>query len=245
MTPTLSNDRKCQIFCFVTFYFLVDRMLSYENQSDSDQDDEDIGFHRQKSGNMSAPEYKRLIAIHAGKVKKGLKHALRNGSGKVNRLSLSEQTLERAAASYPMDVVRFSQKNILRVFPKGTRVTSSNFDPTIGWMHGAQMIAFNMQGYGKSLWTMHGMFRSNGGCGYVKKPDILMKRGPNGVVFDPKIPLPVKKILKVKVYMGDGWRLDFSHTHFDSFSPPDFYTKISGSYNWSASRCSKTKDTDN
>ncbi|XP_073306499.1 phosphoinositide phospholipase C 6-like isoform X1 [Primulina huaijiensis] len=226
MTPTLSNDRKCQIFCFVTFYFLVDRMLSYENQSDSDQDDEDIGFHRQKSGNMSAPEYKRLIAIHAGKVKKGLKHALRNGSGKVNRLSLSEQTLERAAASYPMDVVRFSQKNILRVFPKGTRVTSSNFDPTIGWMHGAQMIAFNMQGYGKSLWTMHGMFRSNGGCGYVKKPDILMKRGPNGVVFDPKIPLPVKKILKVKVYMGDGWRLDFSHTHFDSFSPPDFYTKV-------------------
>ncbi|XP_075497262.1 phosphoinositide phospholipase C 4-like [Primulina tabacum] len=122
---------------------LVDRMLSYENQSDSDQDDEDIGFHRQKSGNMSAPEYKRLIAIHAGKVKKGLKHALRNGSGKVNRLSLSEQTLERAAASYPMDDVL--SKNILRVFPKRTRVTSSNFDPTIGWMHGAQMIAFNMQ----------------------------------------------------------------------------------------------------
>ncbi|XP_073033285.1 phosphoinositide phospholipase C 6-like isoform X2 [Primulina eburnea] len=197
-----------------------------DDKSDSDQEDEDIGFARQKSDNMSAPEYKRLIAIHAGKVKKGLRHALRNVSGKVNRLSLSEQTLERAAGSYPMDVVRFSQKNILRVFPKGTRVTSSNFDPTIGWMHGAQMIAFNMQGYGKSLWTMHGMFRSNGGCGYVKKPDILMKRGPNDVVFDPKIPLPVKKTLKVKVYMGDGWRLDFSHTHFDSFSPPDFYTKV-------------------
>ncbi|XP_073130421.1 phosphoinositide phospholipase C 6-like isoform X2 [Henckelia pumila] len=196
------------------------------DKSDSDQEDEDIGFVRQKSSNMSAPEYKRLIAIHAGKVKKGLRHALRNVSGKVNRLSLSEQTLERAAASYPMDVVRFSQKNILRVFPKGTRVTSSNFDPTIGWMHGAQMIAFNMQGYGKSLWTMHGMFRSNGGCGYVKKPDILMERGPNDVVFDPKIQLPVKKTLKVKVYMGDGWRLDFSHTHFDSFSPPDFYTKV-------------------
>ncbi|CAK9187669.1 unnamed protein product [Ilex paraguariensis] len=26
--------------------------------------------------------------------------------------------------------------------------------------------------------------------------------------------------------MGDGWRLDFSHTHFDSYSPPDFYTKV-------------------
>jgi hypothetical protein len=29
--------------------------------------------------------------------------------------------------------------------------------------------------------------------------------------------------------MGDGWRLDFSQTHFDAFSPPDFYTKVSTS----------------
>lgn len=45
---------------------------------------------------------------------------------------------------------------------------------------------------------MHGMFRSNGGCGYLKKPDFLMKKGPNGEVFDPKATLPVKKTLKVK-----------------------------------------------
>lgn len=40
---------------------------------------------------------------------------------------------------------RFTQKNILRVFPKGTRVTSTNFRPLEAWMHGAQMVAFNMQ----------------------------------------------------------------------------------------------------
>lgn len=28
------------------------------------------------------------------------------------------------------------------------------------------------------------------------------------------------------MYMGDGWRMDFSHTHFDAYSPPDFYTKV-------------------
>jgi hypothetical protein len=27
--------------------------------------------------------------------------------------------------------------------------------------------------------------------------------------------------------MGHGWSLDFSPTHFDMFSPPDFYTKVS------------------
>lgn len=40
---------------------------------------------------------------------------------------------------------RFTQKNILRVYPKGTRFNSSNYNPLLGWMHGAQMVAFNMQ----------------------------------------------------------------------------------------------------
>lgn len=93
---------------------------------------------------------------------------------------------------------RFTQKNFLRIYPKGTRVTSSNYKPLIGWMHGAQMVAFNMQGYGRNLWLMHGMFRSNGECGYVKKPDFLMNVGPNNEVFNPKDKLEVKKTLKVR-----------------------------------------------
>ena len=34
---------------------------------------------------------------------------------------------------------------MLRIYPKGTRVDSSNYSSLIGWMHGAQMVAFNMQ----------------------------------------------------------------------------------------------------
>ncbi|KAJ0823810.1 putative phosphoinositide phospholipase C [Helianthus annuus] len=48
----------------------------------------------------------------------------------------------------------------------------------------------------KIAWMMHGMFRSNGKCGYVKKPDFLMSMGPNNEVFEPKVPLSVKKTLK-------------------------------------------------
>ncbi|RZR96157.1 hypothetical protein BHM03_00025138 [Ensete ventricosum] len=29
-----------------------------------------------------------------------------------------------------------------------------------------------------------------------------------------------------EVYMGDGWRMDFKQTHFDPYSPPDFYTRV-------------------
>ncbi|KAM7265542.1 hypothetical protein ACFE04_003225 [Oxalis oulophora] len=197
-----------------------------DEKSDSDPEDEECNDSDQKSSQQGSPEYKRMITIHAGKPKGALKDALKGGANKVRRLSLSEQALEKAATSHGNDVVRFTQRNIIRVYPKGTRFNSSNYNPQIGWMHGAQMIAFNMQGYGKSLWLMHGMFKANGGCGYVKKPDFLMCKDPDNELFDPKKASVVTKTLKVKVYMGDGWRLDFSHTHFDAYSPPDFYTKI-------------------
>lgn len=145
---------------------------------------------------------------------------------KVRRLSLSEQELESAVRTHSTAIVRFTQRNLLRIYPKGSRLDSSNYNPLIGWMHGAQMVAFNMQGYGKFLWMMHGMFRANGGSGYVKKPEFLLNISPKNEVFDPNRTLPIRKTLKVTVHMGDGWHSDFDTRHFDLFSPPDFYTKV-------------------
>ncbi|XP_027329944.1 phosphoinositide phospholipase C 2-like isoform X3 [Abrus precatorius] len=197
-----------------------------DNSTEEDLNDEEEFDESDKSHHNEASEYRSLIAIHAGKPKGGLAECLKVDPDKVRRLSLSEQQLEKAAINHAKDIVRFTQRNILRVYPKGTRIDSSNYNPLIGWMHGAQMVAFNMQGYGRSLWLMHGMFRANGGCGYVKKPDFLLKTGPNNEVFDPKVKLPVKTTLKVTVYMGEGWYYDFKHTHFDQYSPPDFYTRV-------------------
>lgn len=189
------------------------------------EDDEDDGEDLKAQQN-EAPEYRRLIAIHAGKGKGGMKDWLKVDPDKVRRLSLSEQELEKAIITYGKDIVRFTQRNLLRVYPKGIRFDSSNYNPLIGWSHGAQMVAFNMQGYGRSLWLMHGMFKANGGCGYVKKPEFLLQADSNGNVFDPKAILPVKTTLRVTVYMGEGWYYDFKHTHFDAYSPPDFYARV-------------------
>ncbi|KAK7300946.1 hypothetical protein RJT34_11799 [Clitoria ternatea] len=188
--------------------------------SDDDESNDDESERNQQS------EYKCLIAILAGKPKGSVKEALKVENDKVRRLSLSEQALENAAESLGTDLIRFTQKNFLRVYPKGTRFNSSNYKPLIGWMHGAQMVAFNMQGYGRNLWLMHGMFKANGGCGYVKKPNFLINVGPNNEVFNPIDKLQVKKTLKVKIYFGDGWRMDFKQTHFDLYSPPDFYVRV-------------------
>ncbi|KAI7744582.1 hypothetical protein M8C21_017209 [Ambrosia artemisiifolia] len=189
-----------------------------DDKDDSDEDvSDDDGDDDLQTGDV-APEYKSLIAIHAGKGKGGLDDWLKVDPDKVRRLSLSENELEKAAKTHGPQIVRFTQRNILRVYPKGIRFDSSNYNPLVGWMHGAQMVAFNMQGYGRSLWLMQGMFRGNGGCGYIKKPDFLLTGGHE--VFDPRVELPVT------IYMGEGWYYDFKHTHFDAYSPPDFYVRI-------------------
>ncbi|CAD6216523.1 unnamed protein product [Miscanthus lutarioriparius] len=193
------------------------------HQRDDDDDDDEEEEEQQMQPHI-APQYKHLITIRAGKPKGSLADALKSDPEKARRLSLSEQQLAKVAEDHATEIVRFTQRNILRIYPKGTRVTSSNYNPFIGWVHGAQMVAFNMQGYGRALWLMHGFYKANGGCGYVKKPDFLMQTEPQ--VFDPREPQPVKKTLKVKVYMGDGWRMDFKQTHFDQYSPPDFYTRV-------------------
>lgn len=198
-----------------------------DHESGESQDEEELNESDKRMEHHAAPEYKSLIAIHnAGKPKGGIEEWLKVYPDKVRRLSLSEQQLEKAVLTHGEYIIRFTHKNLLRIYPKGTRLDSSNYNPLIGWMHGAQLVAFNMQGYGRSLWLMQGMFRANGGCGYVKKPDFLLKVGPHNEIFDPKAILPVKTTLKVKIYMGDGWHLHFHHTHFDIYSPPDFYARV-------------------
>ncbi|KAG2310883.1 hypothetical protein Bca52824_022440 [Brassica carinata] len=160
-----------------------------------------------------AVEYRDLISIHAGNRKGGLKNCLNGDPNRVIRLSMSEQWLETLSKNRGADLVRFTQRDILRIFPKTTRFDSSNYDPLVGWIHGAQMVAFNMQSHGRFLWMMQGMFKANGGCGGN---------------FDPSSKsLQIKTILKVKIYNGEGWNLDFPQDYFDRYSPPDFYAKAS------------------
>uniref|UniRef100_A0A7N0T3I7 Phosphoinositide phospholipase C n=1 Tax=Kalanchoe fedtschenkoi TaxID=63787 RepID=A0A7N0T3I7_KALFE len=194
-----------------------------------DVEDDDIAYQDDgctKIQQSVALAYKNLIAIHARGRKGGLKEWFRLETDKVRRLSLREHVLEKAVLTHGKEIIRFTQDNLLRIFPKGSRLDSSNYNPLIGWIHGAQMVAFNMQGHGRSLWLMQGLFRGNGGCGYVKKPDLLLKKEPDDEIFDPRLTLPIKTTLKVKVYMGEGWYMDFRHTHFDTYSPPDFYTRV-------------------
>ncbi|KAJ7283091.1 hypothetical protein O6H91_Y348500 [Diphasiastrum complanatum] len=164
--------------------------LSVQELESSDEESET------KKLKNAAPEYKKIITIRAGKPKgSSLKDALTVGDEDAKRVSLSEPQLEKLAKAHPSQIIRFTQKHILRVYPYGLRVDSSNYNPLVSWTHGAQMVALNMQGYGRPLWLVQGFFRANGGCGYVKKPAFLLPTDGEKV-FSPRDQHPIKMTLR-------------------------------------------------
>ena len=59
--------------------------------------------------------------------------------------------------------------HLTRIYPKGTRVDSSNYDPVPAWGAGNQMVALNYQTHGLHKHINIGKFRQNGNTGYVLK----------------------------------------------------------------------------
>ena len=51
---------------------------------------------------------------------------------------------------YSKQFVKYHRKQISRVYPKGSRIDSSNYDPTMMWCSGAQLLALNYQTPGKN-----------------------------------------------------------------------------------------------
>lgn len=75
----------------------------YTWKQDNEQDDQD---DQDEDEENAIPEYKQLIAIHAGKPKGGL-DIWHIDPIKVRRLSLSEQELENATRTRGSDIVRW------------------------------------------------------------------------------------------------------------------------------------------
>ena len=57
---------------------------------------------------------------------------------------------------------RYSMQQISRVYPKGSRVDSSNYDPQPMWNAGSQMVALNFQTADKPMQLNEGKFLQNG-----------------------------------------------------------------------------------
>lgn len=84
---------------------------------------------------------------------------------------------------YSQICLKYHRNQISRVYPKGQRLDSSNFNPTPFWNVGSQMIALNYQTPDKPMQLNQAKFRDNGACGYILKPRFML-----GERFDPYDP---------------------------------------------------------
>eukprot|EP00667_Euglena_gracilis_P001335 EG_transcript_1338 len=69
-----------------------------------------------------------------------------------------------------------NQRCFSRIYPKNSRVDSSNYAPDPFLAVGCHMVALNFQTEDVELWQLAAYFRSNGMCGYTLKPDYLRHR---------------------------------------------------------------------
>ena len=62
--------------------------------------------------------------------------------------SLSENTANRILRQSMVDLIKHNKNHLVRIYPKGTRIGSTNYEPHRYWSAGAQLVAINWQTFG-------------------------------------------------------------------------------------------------
>jgi phosphatidylinositol phospholipase C delta len=132
--------------------------------------------------------------------------------------SLSENTANKILKQGMHDLIKHTRTHVVRIYPKGLRFGSTNYEPHRYWSAGAQLVAINWQTFGGYLilnipeqntyyfldmgyMINHSMFQRNGRSGYVLKPlalrspdkDLLSKRTKH--ILDIKVSTPILSAL--------------------------------------------------
>ncbi|XP_059958997.1 1-phosphatidylinositol 4,5-bisphosphate phosphodiesterase beta-3 isoform X2 [Mesoplodon densirostris] len=103
----------------------------------------------------------------------------------------------------PMEFVEYNKQQLSRIYPKGTRVDSSNYMPQLFWNVGCQLVALNFQTLDVAMQLNAGVFEYNGRSGYLLKPEFMRRPDKS---FDPFTEVIVDGIVanavRVKVISG-------------------------------------------
>ena len=81
--------------------------------------------------------------------------------------------------------IRYNSSHSSRIYPAGSRISSSNYMPQLYWNVGCQMVALNYQTPDLSMIINQAKFELGGNCGYILKPDILRVEKNARSVLDP------------------------------------------------------------
>lgn len=130
--------------------------------------------------------------------------------------SLAERDFERLCGDPEIEsqLEKHNMRYLMRVYPSGFRLKSTNFDPLAFWRRGAQMVALNWQTYDLGMQMNDAMFAGGSDrTGYVLKPKEL--RQPSH--FPESTPDPVtskvqKQLIRFSVDLISAQQLPLPHS---------------------------------
>ncbi|XP_062825183.1 1-phosphatidylinositol 4,5-bisphosphate phosphodiesterase beta-1 isoform X1 [Anolis carolinensis] len=157
-----------------------------EIESDDDDDDDDDCKKSMEEGTagseaMATEEMSNLVNyIQPVKFESFEISQKRNKSFEMSSF-VETKALEQLTKS-PVEFVEYNKMQLSRIYPKGTRVDSSNYMPQLFWNAGCQMVALNFQTVDLSMQINMGMYEYNGKSGYRLKPEFMRRPDKH---FDP------------------------------------------------------------
>uniref|UniRef100_A0AAQ6II69 Phosphoinositide phospholipase C n=1 Tax=Anabas testudineus TaxID=64144 RepID=A0AAQ6II69_ANATE len=93
---------------------------------------------------------------------------------------------------------RYNKRQMSRIYPKGTRMDSSNYIPQPFWNVGCQMVALNYQTMDFPMQLNMALFEFNGRTGYLLKHDVIRRSDKKFDPFCDRIDTVVASTLTIK-----------------------------------------------
>lgn len=151
---------------------------------------------RSRSKAAIIPELAALMVYTAGVKYQGFSKLVEYKSSEM--FSVSEKVANKLLRSAPTDFIKHNRTHLSRVYPQGTRLSSSNYLPHQYWAMGCQLVSLNWQTYGMTFFCSlssciyafvldvgfainHAMFARNGRCGWLLKPEAIQTRNKNAL----------------------------------------------------------------
>ncbi|NXS21568.1 PLCZ1 phosphodiesterase, partial [Mystacornis crossleyi] len=194
---------------------------------------------KRRGDRRSSPPPKKKSKVKKGKIALALsdlvvytksqkfvsfEHSLMNQQCYENN-SIGESQARKLLKSSAKEFISHTTRFITRIYPKGTRMSSSNYNPQEFWNVGCQMVALNFQTPGTQMELQDGKFLDNGGCGYVLKPEFLRDRN---TTFTPQNVGGYSKPMSLSIRLISGHQLPPSSLSKTNKADPKVQIEIFG-----------------
>ncbi|KAI0560102.1 Phosphatidylinositol-specific phospholipase C X [Gracilaria domingensis] len=148
---------------------------SREEESNSSSSSGSEKLSKSKPTSKIAEEMSQLVFLAGGSRKILMPMWISGVSGKdkfiaSSCVSVNEKKVAEVweSGTQTVNAIReYNSHGLTRVYPKGTRVDSSNYTPTLAHHLGCQIVALNWQKHDNGMAVNEARFLANNGCGYV------------------------------------------------------------------------------